>query len=305
MPAKEEEGGYVHYQEKVDGRKIRERSESFNDHYSQARLFWNSLSEPEKMHLIEATHFELGKVENMQIRQRMVDHFANIDMELAIKAAEGVGVSGPKGKGGWYREGRDLKRTTGSKKPVIERSEALSMENTRKDTVKGRRVAFLAAEGVDTKVLRQMKQSLTQAGAHVEVIAKNKGLLENTNGHEVMADKNYVTTGSIMYDAVFVPGGMKSVEKLKMQGEALHFINEAFKHCKPVAAYGEGVDLLARSSLNGVQLADNQAKKVVSDKGVVSARNGASMKDLASEFIHAIAQHRHWERESVKDEIPA
>jgi catalase len=305
-PAPEEEGGYVHYQEKVDGRKIRERSESFSDHYSQARLFWNSQSEPEKRHLIEAIHFELGKVEDMQVRQRMIDHFANIDMDLAMKAAEGIGISGPKGKGGWYRDGQELKRTGPSKKPAIERSEALSMEITPKDTIKGRMVAILAAEGVDTEALSRVEQALTGAGAHMEVISKNKGLLNGANGQEVNADKNYVTTGSIMYDAVFVPGGKQSVDKLKTQGEALHFVNEAFKHCKTIAAIGEGVDLLAESSLSGVELADNHSQKdLLTDKGVVTAKNGAGMDDFSSEFIQAIAQHRHWERESIKDEVPA
>jgi catalase len=306
MPAPEEKGGYVHYQEKVEGRKVRERSESFSDHYSQARLFWNSLSEPEKMHLIEASHFELGKVDDMGVRQRMIDHFANIDEELAMKSAEGIGISGPSGEGGWYREGQELKRIKATKKPTIERSDAISMENTRKDTVKGRKIAILAAPGVDMESLSQVKKSLEKAGAHVEVISKNKGMLQGAGGQEVMVDKNFVTTGSIMYDAVYIPGGKSSVDMLKSQGEAVHFVNESFKHCKALAAFGEGVELLNRANLKGVQLATNhEQKNMFSDMGVVSARNGASMDAFASEFIQAISQHRHWEREAVKDEVPA
>jgi catalase len=306
MPAPGEKGGYVHYQEKVEGRKVRERSESFSDHYSQARLFWNSLSEPEKTHLIEASHFELGKVDDMGVRQRMIDHFANIDEELAMKSAEGIGISGPSGEGGWYREGQELKRIKATKKPTVERSEAISMENTRKDTVKGRKIAILAAQGVDMESLSQVKESLEQAGAHVEVISKNKGMLQGAGGQEVMVDKNFVTTGSIMYDAVFIPGGRSSVDMLKSQGEAVHFVNESFKHCKALAAFGEGVELLNGANLKGVQLATNhEQKNMFSDMGVVSARNGASMDAFASEFIQAISQHRHWEREAVKDEVPA
>jgi catalase len=306
MPAPEEKGGYVHYQEKVEGRKIRERSDSFSDHYSQARLFWNSLSEPEKMHLIEAAHFELGKVEDMGVRQRMIDHFANIDRELAMKSAEGIGISGPSGEGGWYREGQELKRIKATKKPTIERSEAISMENTRKDTVKGRKIAILAAQGVDMESLGRVKKSLEQAGAHVEVVSKNKGMLQGDGGQEVMVDKNFVTTGSIMFDAVYIPGGRSSVDMLKSQGEAVHFVNESFKHCKALAAFGEGVELLNGANLKGVQLANNhEQKNMFSVMGVVSARNGASMDAFASEFIQAISQHRHWEREAVKDEVPA
>jgi catalase len=306
MPAPEEKGGYMHYQEKVEGSKIRERSESFSDHYSQARLFWNSLSEPEKMHLIEAAHFELGKVEDMGVRQRIIDHFANIDKELAMKSAEGIGISGPSGEGSWYREGQELKRIKATKKPTIERSEAISMENTRKDTIKGRKIAILAAQGVDIDSLSQVKKSLEQAGAHVEVISKNKGMLQGDGGQEVMVDKNFVTTGSIMYDAVYIPGGRSSVDMLKSQGEAVHFVNESFKHCKALAAFGEGVELLNGANLKGVQLATNhEQKNMFSVMGVVSARNSASMDAFASEFIQAISQHRHWEREAVKDEVPA
>jgi catalase len=93
---------------------------------------------------------------------------------------------------------------------------------------------------------------------------------------------------------------------LKSQGEAVHFVNESFKHSKALAAFGEGVELLNEANLKGVQLATNhEQKNMFSDMGVVSARNGASMDAFASEFIQAISQHRHWEREAVKDEVPA
>jgi catalase len=130
--------------------------------------------------------------------------------------------------------------------------------------------------------------------------------LQGAGGQEVMVDKNFVTTGSIMYDAVYIPGGRSSVDMLKSQGEAVHFVNESFKHCKALAAFGEGVELLNGANLKGVQLATNhEQKNMFSDMGVVSARNGASMDAFASEFIQAISQHRHWEREAVKDEVPA
>src|SRR5699024_4592341 len=72
-PVPEEEGGYAHYQEKVEGRKVRARSGSFEDHFSQARMFWNSMSPPEKQHIIEAFSFELGKCKEMVVRQNAVD----------------------------------------------------------------------------------------------------------------------------------------------------------------------------------------------------------------------------------------
>lgn len=99
-----------------------------------------------------------------------------------------------------------------------------------------------------------------------------------------------------MFDAVFVPGGQESVTALAAQGDARHFINEAFKHCKPIAAAGEGVRLLTSSDLAGVALADGATSGIVSEHGVVSSRNGADAGSLAQSFIEAIAAHRHWGR---------
>ncbi|TCQ03228.1 catalase-related domain-containing protein [Serpentinicella alkaliphila] len=71
-PASEAQGGYIHYQESVHGRKIRERSDSFMDNFSQATIFWNSMSCAEKQHIIESFHFEVGNVQDMQkIKERV------------------------------------------------------------------------------------------------------------------------------------------------------------------------------------------------------------------------------------------
>ncbi|MPN42254.1 hypothetical protein SDC9_189810 [bioreactor metagenome] len=108
-----------------------------------------------------------------------------------------------------------------------------------------------------------------------------------------------------MYDAVYVPGGKESIETLKMQGDAVHFINEAFRHCKPVGATGEGVELLKAADLPDIKLAGQRsADKVVSDKGVVTVRNGGNNSSFNESFIAAIAQHRHWDREK-KEQVPA
>src|SRR5690625_7953275 len=104
MTAPEKMGGYVHHAEKVEGYKIRERSESFKDHFSQATLFWNSMSEVEKTHIVEAAHFELGKVESMEIKKRTVyELFNNVDHQFAIRVAKGIGRSEER------REGRKCK----------------------------------------------------------------------------------------------------------------------------------------------------------------------------------------------------
>ncbi|MDD2620727.1 MAG: catalase HPII, partial [Syntrophomonadaceae bacterium] len=137
--------------------------------------------------------------------------------------------------------------------------------------------------------------------------SKNLGTLTSANMNQVEVNKNYVTTGSIMYDAVYVPGGFMSVENIKTQGDAIHFINEAYRHAKTIAASNEGVDLLGVTAVQGmIQLAapGNQTE-VVSQMGVVTVKNTKEMNSFSQEFIHAIAGHRHWARENQKDWIPA
>ncbi|MCT7981567.1 catalase [Laspinema olomoucense] len=281
---------YTHYAEKVEGLKIRKRSDSFKDHFSQATLFWNSLSEVEQAHLVSASHFELGKVEDKQIQERMVDLFNHVDHELAKRVAKGIGLSPPT-------------------EPALEnhghRSPSLSMENTVKNTVKSRQVAILAADGFDGTQLMQMKQALQDAGASAKIVSKFGGMITSASGEQVKVDKMFIATGSIMYDAIYVPGGRESIETLKQEGDAIHFINEAFRHCKAIAATGEGVELLKASSIQGVSLLESDSNgQVQSEKGVVTLTGGSDIHSAAEAFIQAIAQHRHWVREQ-KERVPA
>jgi catalase len=84
--------GFRSFPEQMTGQKVRERSESFNDHFSQATLFWNSQTDVEKAHIVSAAQFELGKVDHVHVRQRVCDLFFHIDEDLARRVAEGVGV---------------------------------------------------------------------------------------------------------------------------------------------------------------------------------------------------------------------
>ncbi len=289
-PANKEEGGYIHYMEKVEGKKIRGRSEKFKDFFSQARSFYNSMSGTEKKHIISAFHFEVGKVESKEVRQKVVDLFANVDKELATQIAEGVGASPP-------TEGADS--TTADSFP------SFSMENTVKDTIKSRNVAILAEDGFNYDELMKVKDALKDAGANSKVISMYRGMIKANNGKEVEVDKNYVSTASIMFDAVYVPGGEESVESLKKQGDALHFVNEAFKHCKTIVALNEGVKLFDKSEISGVSIAKAGSEgEIISDNGVVTALENAEIKNFIKYFIDAIAMHRHWERE-MKEQVPA
>ena len=280
--ASEADGGYEHHAEKIDGKKIRNRSESFKNHFSQARLFWNSMSEPEKENIIDAAHFELGKVDRVEIRERMVyDMFNNVDHEFAKRVAEGIGIEPPDEPG---EELDDHDRTDPS----------LSIENRKPDTIETRKIAVLVDDGFDADHLEVLQSRLDDEGARVKVVSKLLGDREADSGDEFEADKSHVTTGSILFDAVVVPGGQAHVEALLEQGDAKQFVAEAFKHKKPVAALGSGIDVLEAVGLPDVELAED-GDDTVDDQGVVTSRSD-DLEAFLDAFVDAVAEHRHWDR---------
>ena len=278
-PVAPEDGGFVTYPERVEGHKIRERSPSFGEHFSQATLFWNSLSTGEKDRLVEAAHFELGKVPQVEIKQRMLDRFNKVDGELAKRVALGLGMPVP---------------TEPATPNHGQKSAALSQENTDK-TAKGRKVAILAADGVDGAQIAMLKHTLSAMHVGSEIVSKFGNTIKSADGGEIAVDKTFLTTASVLYDAVYVPGGAASIEALKAHGEALAFIHEAYKHFKPLAASGEGMDLLIQSDLKGIDLSQKNGK--VSDElGVVTSRDASDMAAFSTAFINAIKEHRFWLR---------
>jgi catalase len=284
-----EQGGYVHYPQHVEGDKVRGRGEKFFDFFSQATLFWNSMSEAEKLHIVQAGHFELGKVERKDIRERVIyELFNNVDHEFARRVAMGVGVEPPASPG---RENHGR------------RSAALSQENTVMDAPATRKVAVLLDDGFDYGEFAAIQEKLSNAGARAKVVSMMLGKVRSASGMEVEADFSHLTTSSIMFDAVYVPGG-EHVNALREQGAALHFINEAFKHHKPIAATGSGVELLRASDIEGVRLAGADSDgRIEVDKGVISVA-GTDLDEVARQFLEAIAHHRYWDRE-MKDKVPA
>lgn len=288
-PGLEPKEGYVHYPQKIAGQKIRVRSETFQEHFGQATLFWNSMSEAEKMHIIHAFHFEVGKVTDKATRQKVVDMFNNVDNELAKEIALGVGANPP----------APVERHM----PKVSMSKALSLENTFKNSIATRKVAAIIMEGFNDDELASVKAALTAQGAHVEIISQYLTPIDSANGKTIVPDKNYVSVSSVLYDAVYIPGGEESVENMIDQGYVVNFITEAYKHCKPIAASGEGVNLLAELGLVDSEAAGTKSGQVISEMGVVALM--AKPNDAFNKaFVEAIKAHRHWARE--KDEsIPA
>ncbi|MGZ8394115.1 MAG: catalase [Nitrospira sp.] len=316
MQAKGNMGGFMSYAETLQGQKVRARSEKFFDHFTQAALFWNSQSHPEKAHIVQALRFELGKVEVPAIRERMLGMLAQVDTTLASLVAQGLGVNVPALVKGPLNMSvpadGDTKRFQPKPRiPSLERSPALSMANTVKEGIPTRKVAILAADGVDDAAVAAMKKALTAVGAMSKVIAPRLGILQGQKGAEVSVDFSFLTAGSVLFDAVYVPGGPLSVEILKGDAKALVFIKEAYLHCKTIAATDAGIELVAAADPAADKRAESHAEGVMQDlsklfagdEGIILAR-GTQTGQVPSTFIQAIAQHRHWSRES-KGQMPA
>jgi len=303
-------GGFRSYAESLDGQKVRARSASFFDHFSQATLFYNSQSEPEKAHIVNALRFELGKVETAAIRERMVYLLSQVDQDLASGVAEGLGIRVPAQLDAPLNLSVPADRNVEQYQPkrvtqAVSSSRALSMAHAIKDTIKTRKIAVLAADGFDDTALTTVQQALTQAGGQVKVIAPRHGVLRGAHGNEVPVDFSLLTSASVLFDAVYVPGGDMSIAALLHEADAIHFVREAYKHCKAIAATGAGVELLRAAHLGAESLdgINTNGRQVIADEGVVIGQETRT-DNVAAAFITAIAQHRHWGRE-MKSPVPA
>ncbi|MGO3543011.1 MAG: catalase HPII [Pseudomonas helleri] len=276
-PPAAQDGGFESYPERIDANKIRQRSDSFSDHFSQARLFFNSMSKHEQEHIIAAYSFELGKVEREHIRARQVDEIlANIDLELARRVAENLGLPAPKAG------------TVPARKTSVSASPALSQANLLPGNIKTRKVAVLAANGVEGKAIEALKKALTAQGAHAKLLGPTSAPVKTAEGKLLDVDGSMEGLPSVAFDAVFVPGGAESIKALSGDGVALHYLLEAYKHLKPIAVHGE-----ARQLLDVLHLQV--------DDGLLAIKDAQDLKA----FFAAIAQHRIWAREPKAKAIPA
>ncbi|MEY2370256.1 catalase [Lysinibacillus capsici] len=215
-PVSEADGGYKHYEEKVEGHKVRARSESFKDHFSQARLFWLSMTDIEKKHIIDAFSFELGKVKNKAIRKQVVDMYANVSYSLASSIAERIGIVPP----------------VEVEVPHIQQiSPAVSQVINTKESVKSNKVAVIVTENSSEK-LNELIATFLSEDIVVELVSNKQGIVSGYEIHETFA-----TTSSVLYDGVYVTGAFQNSYE---QAKAEQFIEQAYQHCKTIG-YTENV----------------------------------------------------------------
>ena len=260
-PVPPEEGGYKHYEEKVEGRKIRARSKSFTDFFSQATMFWNSMSAHEKKHIIDAFSFELGKVKSKSVRQQNVNFFANVNLELARTIARNIGVAPPKSGGS----------------SVTKSSPALSQLNTRK-SAKTRKVAVILSDGFDGPSVKWILDYMKAEGIVLDIISEDLGIVRGTNGVQLEATENVYTADPVLYDALYLVRG--SSKNRRFNEKILRFLDETYRHKKTIGATEHGVEWL-------------NVNKLTNKPGVITDGYAA---DFAKQFVEAVAQHRHWDR---------
>lgn len=291
--AKIANGGFSSYEERIDARKVRARSESFNDHFSQPALFYRSLKDWEKDHVAGGYIFELGKCTYDHIKERMLWMVAQIDESLAQKVSKGLGIKVPEKIDQPINQaiGADAdveKHQPGSKKNYLEKSEALSQTYLKSDTIATRKIAVLVADGFDGNSLSKMKEVLEGKGAMVKLIAPHGGTVTSNINKAYKVDAALVTTESVLFDALYIPGGQQSIDALMKEAKAKKFINETLKHCKAVAVEQEGEKLL--DATFGKDFKDD---------------NTVFINETFGKFIQAIANHRNWDREEKAKMIPA
>jgi len=266
---REHASGFVSFANTDDGEKTRVRSETFADHYSQARLFWRSMTAPEQAHIVGAFAFELGKVETVAIRRRMLGHLQVIDRELCGRVESALGM---KGEAIAVRPAR----------PPIEMdpSPALSLVGKAPDTLKGRKVGVLVSAGADRALLGHLRAAVEKEGAVLELIAPTVGGIHADDGKPLPIDHALAAAPSIFFDAVVLAPSATAIEKLLVEAATVDWVRDAFGHLKVIGHVPAAEPLL-------------ESAGVAVDAGVVAI---AGKRDVAT-FVTAAKKQRIWERE--------
>ena len=292
--AKISEGGFSSFNERIDSHKIRGRSESFNDHFGQAKLFFNSQTDIEKSHIVKALQFELGKVETTAIRVRMLGLLAQVDMQLAEKVAIGLGATVPASPEKPMNRGVSPENEMGNQesttvKQSIASSDALTMlkNPTNSNTIASRKVAILCSAGVSEDSVKGMKNALLKEDAKGFIIAPHLGSLKTDKDGAIPVDFSLLTSASVLFDSVYIPHG-QDIKVLAENDNVQEFLNDAYKHCKVIAADGEGQKVIKAAAF-ALKISKN-------DKGIIMSDKKAS-DDFTKDFIAAMGKHRFWERE--------
>ena len=272
-PRESPQRGFSSFAEVEQGGKARLRAESFADHYSQARQFFISQTPGEQQHIAAALTFELSKVKTPVIRERMVSHLLNIDLELANHVAASLGLKSlPKSADAAVATRDDL-----------EASPALSIVENGPQRFEGRKLGILVTDGTDAALLKGFKRALEKAGASFEIIAPKVSGTKADDGGWIEADQMIDGAPSVLYDAIALLPAEAAMGDLLREATVRDFVADAFSHCKFIGYVDAAAPLFEKA---GIAKADF-------DKGLIAI---SSSKDVVS-FVGTLGELRVWDRE--------
>ncbi len=272
-PREDPERGFQSFAADEEGPKLRMRSETFSDHYSQARQFYISQTETEQGHIAKSFTFELSKVEKVAIRTRMVAHLMNVDPGLAKKVAAGLGMD-------------ELPKPADAARPTVttlKASPALSILGNGPKTFAGRKVGALVSDGADAALIAALKDSLRKEGAILEFIAPAIAGIKASDGSWIEANQKIDGGPSVLYDSVALLVSREGAAELMNEPAARDFIADAFAHCKFIAYEAAAKPLLTKV-----------LGESAFDDGMIEL---GSPRDV-SKFIAACRSLRFWDREA-------
>ncbi|MEJ8403760.1 catalase [Brevundimonas vesicularis] len=264
-PREDPKGGFRTAAIPVEGEKVRLRAESFADHYSQARLFFRSQTEIEQAHLASAIVFELSKVSLAHVRERVLANLQNVDETLAQRVAEGLNLPLPKAS------------EPGVAPIDLDASPALRIVGKYPDTLKGRKVAILVADGSDGAVVDAVKAAVEGDGGSVFIVAPKIGGAKLKDGKTLAADGQLAGSPSVLFDAVAIVLSEDGCAQMLKEGAAVDFAKDAFGHLKAIGHTPQSQPLLDKAG-------------VEPDAGVIDLSKDA-------EGFLAPARTRQWDRE--------
>jgi catalase len=264
------EAGFTTIPAREEGDKQRVRSESFADHYTQARLFWRSMSEPEQAHIVGAFSFELGKVETADIRRRMLGHLDIIHPDLGARVAAGLGMSGQAITVQAAVAPKDMKP-----------SPALSLVAKAPESFAGRKIGLLVTDGSDAKLVAALRKAAKAEGARVEVVAPLIGGVKLSDGAHLRADHFLAGAPSVLFDAVVLAPSDAGAADLTGEAAAVDWLRMAFAHLKVIGHVAAAAPLFELASVDPA-----------ADDGLVAVDTSG-----VEPFIAAARRHRIWARE--------
>jgi len=274
--------GFTSFPEPVAADKVRGNPELFADHYSQARLFFNSQSPVEQAHIAAAFRFELTRVQTPAVRERVLSLLANVNAVLAGSVAAGLGMDVP----------APQPMATTRPLPEYEPSAPLSLLSRPGQTgIQTRKVAILIGNGIDGAMVRAIYTALLKDGAVPRLVGSQLGKVTASDGSVLFVEITLEAGPSVLYDAVVVPDGAEAIAALGRDAHAQDFVREQYRHCKPVMVLGAGAALLKQAGVPP-SLPDG-----ADDPSLIGA-DGEDLTPAITAFKQALAGHRSFARET-------